>query len=55
MIPSKGKRTLSKGQEYGFGEILANGAGQKTLKNSNNPYCSYLQTDYDALFTTFMQ
>ena len=29
MGPSQGERPLVRGWEYGFGEILANGAGQK--------------------------
>ena len=32
MGPSQGERPLLRGPEYGFSEILANGAGQKKQK-----------------------
>ena len=52
MGPWQGDRALLGGLEFGFREILANGAGQKKLKNWNDISCSEFQTDYDALFTT---
>ena len=54
MGPSQGERPLLRGPEYGFSEILANGAGQKKLKNWNDISCSEFQTDYDTLFMTSM-
>jgi len=54
MRPLQGNRALLGGPEFGLGEILANGAGQKKIKKSNDISCSKFQTDYDALFMTSM-
>ena len=54
MGPLQGDRALLGGLEYGFREILANGAGQNKLKNWNDISCSEFQTDYDASFTNSM-
>ena len=54
MGPSQGGKTFLSTPDYGFKEILANGAGQKKLKNWNDVSCSEFQTDYDALVTTWM-
>ena len=51
MGPLLGYRAFLGGLEFGFREILANGAGQKKIRNWNVTSCSEFQTDYDALFT----
>ena len=52
--PLQGDRAFLGGLEFGSKEILANGAGQKKLKNWNDISCSEFQTDYDALFSISM-